>query len=100
MTIRNRRLVLFMSFALVVTTLPGVSAAAAQSLPADSTRLDQLRRDLQTELRRVDAQPAAQSARLRDELEDLRDEVGYLRVVQRRGQKIQELGHCHGRRPV
>jgi hypothetical protein len=63
---------------------------AAQTLPADSRRLDQLKQDVQTELRRADEQPTVVSARLRTQLDDLQDEVGYLRVVQRRGQTIKD----------
>jgi len=66
-----------------------LSAAPASAAQADSRRLDQLSRDVQAELRRVDEQPVTVSARLRDQLEDLRDEVGYLRVMQRRGTTIQ-----------
>jgi hypothetical protein len=63
--------------------------AAAQT-STDSRRLDQLRQDVQTELRRADEQPTTASARMRSQLEDLRDEVGYLRVLQRRGETIQD----------
>ena len=88
-TTNGRFAILTLSTVLVTTLLAG-PADAAQSRSADSRRLDQLRTDVQTELRRVDEQPPASSARLRDRLEDLRDEVGYLRVVQRRGQKIND----------
>ena len=63
---------------------------AAQTLSSDSRRLDQLKQDVQTELRRADEQPTVTSARLRTQLDDLQDEVGYLRVVQRRGQTIKD----------
>lgn len=87
---RNRRLAIFMSLAALVTILSGVPASAAQTRPADSRRLDQLSREVQAEIRRVDEQPAGVSARLRDQLEDLRDEIGYFRVVQRRGDTIED----------
>ena len=87
---RNRRLVVFMSLATLVTMLSAGPADAGQSRPADSRRLDQLSREVQAELRRVDEQSVVVSARLRDQLEDLRDEIGYLRVVQRRGETIQD----------
>ena len=86
---QTRRLVLFVSLALV-TMLSTTPNGAAQTLPADSRRLDQLKQDVQTELRRADEQPTVVSARLRTQLDDLRDEVGYLRVVQRRGQTIKD----------
>jgi len=89
---RNRqthRLVLFFSLALV-TMLSAAPNGAAQTLSSDSRRLDQLRQDVQTELRRADEQPTVTSARLRTQLEDLQDEIGYLRVVQRRGQTIKD----------
>jgi len=89
-TTRNGRFARFTLSTVLVTILLAAPAGAVQSRPADSRRLDQLRQDVQTELRRVDEQPSATSARLRDQLEDLRDEVGYLRVVQRRGQNIQD----------
>lgn len=87
---RSRHLVLFVPLAALVATLLAAPADAAQTLPANSARLEQLRRDVQAELRRVDEQPSIASARLRDQLEDLRDEIGYLRIAQRRGQNIQE----------
>ena len=86
---QTRRLGLFISIAFV-TMLSAAADSAAQTLPANSRRLDQLRQDVQTELRRADEQPTVTSARLRSQLEDLRDEVGYLRVQQRRGETIQE----------
>jgi hypothetical protein len=49
-----------------------------------------LKQDVQTELRRADEQPTVTSARLRTQLDDLRDEVGYLRVLQRRGETIED----------
>ena len=86
-TTTNTAIALFIS-AVLVATMHASSADAAQS--GDSRRLDQLRQEVQTELRHVDQHPAANSARLRDRLEDLRDEVGYLRVIQRRGQKVED----------
>jgi hypothetical protein len=71
----------------MLSAAPNVSA---QTLSSDSRRLDQLKQDVQTELRRADEQPTATSARLRTQLEDLQDEIGYLRVVQRRGQTIKD----------
>ena len=80
----------FVLSAVVLTMLIAIAVSARQSTSADFRRLDQLRQDVQAELRRVDARPSDSSPRLRDDLEDLRDEVGYLRVVQRRGEKIEE----------
>src|SRR5262245_40522444 len=87
-TTRHVRFALVVSSALLMTALSGAPLAAQTS--ADSARLDRLRRDVQTELRRIDAEPTAYSIRVRDQLEDLRDDVGYLRVQQRRGQTIQD----------
>lgn len=89
-TTTNGRFARSTLFAVLVTTLIAAPAGAVQSRSADSRRLDQLRQDVQTELRRLDERPTASSPRLRDRLEDLRDEVGYLRVAQRRGQRIEE----------
>ena len=83
----TRRLGLVVSLALVAM----LSAAPGEAQTStDSRRLDQLRQDVQTELRRADEQPTVTSARLRSQLEDLRDEIGYLRVLQRRGETIQD----------
>ena len=86
-TTRHVRFALVVSSALLMAALAGAPLTAQTS---DSARLDRLRRDVQTELRRVDAEPTAYSIRVRDQLEDLRDDVGYLRVQQRRGQTIQD----------
>jgi hypothetical protein len=83
----TRRLGLFVALGLVAVLSAAPSAAQTST---DSRRLDQLREDVQTELRRADEQPTVTSARLRGQLEDLRDEVGYLRVLQRRGETIQD----------
>ena len=84
------RFILFMPLVALVATLNAIPADAGQTLPANSRRLEQLREDVQLELRRIDEQPSIASARLRDQLEDLRDEVGYLRIMQRRGTTIQD----------
>lgn len=81
---------MFTVAAALVTTLLAAPADAAQSRSADSRRLHQLKQGVQTELRHLDEQPSASSAQLRDDLEDLRDEIGYLRVTQRRGGEIEE----------
>ena len=86
----RHRFILFMPLAALVATLLAVPAEAGQSVPASSRRLEQIRQDVQLELRRIDEQPTIASARLRDQLEDLRDEVGYLRIMQRRGTTIQD----------
>jgi hypothetical protein len=79
-----------MPLAALVATLLAVPADASQTLPASSQRLEQLRQDIQLELRRIDDQPTIASARLRSQLEDLRDEIGYLRIMQRRGETIED----------
>ena len=84
---QTRRTGLFTSLALVAVLS---AAPGAAQTSADSRRLDQLRQDVQTELRRADEQPTVTSARVRSQLEDLRDEIGYLRVLQRRGETIQD----------
>jgi hypothetical protein len=89
-TARTSRLLLCASLSVVTMMLSMAPNGSAQSLPADSRRIDQLRRDVQTELRRADEQSATTSARLRVQLEDLRDEVGYLSTLQRRGERIEE----------
>jgi hypothetical protein len=86
----RQRFILIMPLAALVATLLAVPADASQTLPATSQRLEQLRQDVQLELRRVDEQPTIASARLRGQLEDLRDEVGYLRIMQRRGERIED----------
>lgn len=86
----RQQFILIMPLAALVATLLAVPAVASQTLPASSQRLDQLRQDVQLELRRVDEQPTIASARLRGQLEDLRDEVGYLRIMQRRGERIED----------
>jgi hypothetical protein len=86
----RQRFVLFMPLAALVASLLAVPADAGQTLPPSSSRLEQLRQDVQLELRRIDEQPTIASARVRNQLEDLRDEIGYLRIMQRRGTTIQD----------
>lgn len=71
--------------ALIVVMLASVAAAQTES-----RRLDQLAQDVRAELRRADQQPSGDSARFVAELESVRDEIGYLRVLERRGQRIQD----------
>lgn len=87
-TLTNRHAAFALS-AVAFTMLIAMSVFARQSTSADIRRLDQLRQDVQTELRRVETQSNIPT-RLLDDLDDLRDEVGYLSVLQRRGDNIDE----------
>lgn len=89
-TTQIRRALTTMTLAVLVT-IGLTSSAVAQARPADPRRLDQIGQDLQMEISRVETQPATSStARLRGQLEDMRDDLGYLRVMQRRGLRIED----------
>lgn len=62
--------------------------------PVDTERLEQLKINIQADLVRVEAQPFEGSERLLAQLDELRDEVGYLLVSLRRGQPIADAD-CH-----
>jgi hypothetical protein len=71
----------------VAMTVPSVPRlVAAQQV--DATRLEGLRAAIETEARFVEAEEFAGDRALLATLEDLRDEVGYLRVSLRRGMPV------------
>jgi hypothetical protein len=69
-------------------------ARHAPAQPVDARRVEQLKANIQAEQLRVDAQDFAGSSRIRAELDELRDDVGFVLVVLRRGQPVADE-ECH-----
>ena len=73
---------------IVVMALLGASSSSAQEV--DARRLDELKGAIETEIRYVEAESLDAVQPLLEQLDELRDEVGYLRVALRRGLTVEE----------
>jgi TolA-binding protein len=82
MNIRTRHVLLAAMLALGATVLAGAQPASVS--PADIQRLQDAVLDATGEVSRLRARDVQLAGRLQDELDDLRDEVTYLRVKSRK----------------
>lgn len=73
-----------------MTVLGSGGSARAQAPAVDARRVEELKDAVQTEINYVESESLDAVQPLLAQLEELRDEVGYMRVSIRRGQKVEE----------